>query len=96
MSSTAGAKEKETVLVIGSTGHIGVAAVLGALGAGRNVLAIVRNAQSAEKMYKHVGTKEGITVVEADISKDDGVEGVVKQVEKGELPSFHHVYACGK
>lgn len=85
---------KETVLVVGATGHIGVAAIIGALKSGRNVLAIVRNQTSAEKMFHHVGTKEGITTVEADISKDDGVEGVVRRCESGELLGFQHVYVC--
>lgn len=84
---------KETVLVVGATGHIGVAAVIGALRSGRRVLAIVRNQTSAERLFKYAG-KDGITTVEADISKDDGVEGVVERVKKGELPAFQHVYVC--
>jgi hypothetical protein len=34
--------------------------------------------------------------VEANITSPDGVQGVVEQVENGELPNFEHVHACGK
>jgi NAD(P)-dependent dehydrogenase (short-subunit alcohol dehydrogenase family) len=86
----------ETVLVLGATGNIGVAAVKGALNSGRNVLAIVRNQSSADKLVKHVGTSEGITFVEADVTSDSGVKVVVDQVRAGKLPDFQHVYTCGK
>ncbi|KAH0492039.1 hypothetical protein TgHK011_007006 [Trichoderma gracile] len=43
----------ERVLVVGATGNIGIAAVKGALRSGRQVLAIVRNQASADKLYKH-------------------------------------------
>lgn len=85
----------ERVLVIGATGNIGVAAVKGALNSGREVLAIVRNQASAEKLYKHVGSSEGIQVIEADITSDTGVKSVVDQVKAGKLPAFQHVYTCG-
>lgn len=86
----------ERVLVIGATGNIGVSAVKGALRSGRQVLAIVRNQASADKLYKHVGTSEGITVVEADVTSDTGVKSVVDQVKAGKLPAFQHVYTCGQ
>lgn len=85
----------ERVLVIGATGNIGVSAVKGALQSGRQVLAIVRNQASASKLYKHAGTSEGITVVEADVTSDTGVKSVVDQVKAGKLPAFQHVYTCG-
>ncbi|RDW58332.1 hypothetical protein BP5796_12262 [Coleophoma crateriformis] len=84
----------ETVLVVGSTGNIGIAAVIGALRSRRNVIAIVRNQASAEKLYMHVGTREGITTVEADITSDHGVQGVVDLVKTGKLPAFQHVYSA--
>lgn len=85
----------ETVLVVGSTGNIGVSAVIGALRSQRAVLAIVRNQASAEKLYKHVGTRDGITTVESDITSEHGVQRVVDQVKAGILPAFQHVYAAG-
>nr|WNZ75421.1 hypothetical protein [Trichoderma harzianum] len=84
----------EHVLVIGATGNIGVAAVKGALNSGRQVLAIVRNQASAEKLYKHVGSTEGIKVIEADVTSDTGIKSVVDQVKAGKLPDFQHVYTC--
>ena len=86
----------ETVLIIGATGNIGAAAVLGALRSKRNVLAIVRNQASANKLFQHIGTKDGITTVEADIMSDQGVQTVVDQVRAGKLPPFQHVYSAGK
>jgi NAD(P)-dependent dehydrogenase (short-subunit alcohol dehydrogenase family) len=85
----------ETVLIVGATGNIGTAAVKGALNAGLQVLAIVRNSASAEKLFRNVGTREGITTVEADILSDTGVQSVVDQVKEGKLPTFQHVYATG-
>jgi NAD(P)-dependent dehydrogenase (short-subunit alcohol dehydrogenase family) len=85
----------ERVLVVGATGNIGVAAIKGALRSGRSVLAMVRNQASADKLYKHVGTSKGIQVVEADVTSDTGVKGVVDQVKAGKLPPFQHVYTCG-
>ncbi|KAF7882707.1 uncharacterized protein EAF02_006070 [Botrytis sinoallii] len=84
----------ENVLIIGATGNIGVAAVLGALQSKRHVLAMVRNQASAEKLFKHVGTKNGITTVEADIMSEGGVQTVVDQVRAGKLPGFQHVYSA--
>ncbi|KAL5092252.1 hypothetical protein Trisim1_002138 [Trichoderma cf. simile WF8] len=84
----------ERVLVIGATGNIGISAVKGALNSGREVLAIVRNQASAEKLYKHVGSSEGIQVIEADVTSDTGVKSVVDQVKAGKLPAFQHVYTC--
>ncbi|CEL11651.1 hypothetical protein ASPCAL14751 [Aspergillus calidoustus] len=84
----------ETVLVIGATGNIGVSAVKGALNSGRNVLAVVRNQASADKLVRHIGSDEGITFVEASVTADDGVQGVVDRVRAGELPGFQHVYSC--
>ncbi|KAL2213153.1 NAD(P)-binding protein [Sarocladium strictum] len=82
----------ETVLVVGATGNIGVSAVKGALSAGRKVLAIVRSQSSADKLVKHIGSSEGITFAEADVTKEDGVKSVVDRVRAGELPAFQHVW----
>jgi short-subunit dehydrogenase len=78
----------ETVLVVGLTGNIGVSAVISALRSQRAVLAIVRNQASTEKLYKHVGTREGITTVETDITLEHGVQIIVGQVKAGQLPAF--------
>jgi len=85
----------ETVLVVGSTGNIGVAAVTGALRAKRHVLAVVRNDKSAAKLLKFVGNSESITTVIADVTSDSGIKGVVDKVKAGKLPAFQHVYSCG-
>jgi len=85
-----------TVLVIGATGNIGTSAIIAALRSKLHVLAIVRNQASAEKLFNNVGTREGITTVEADIMSDQGVKEVVSKVRKGELPAFQHVYAAGE
>ena len=85
----------QTVLVLGATGNIGVSAIKAALRTQRNVLAIVRNQNSADKLVHHLGSKEGITFVEADVLSDSGVQGVVDQVRAGKLPAFQHVYSCG-
>jgi len=93
----AGQQETETVLVIGATGNIGISAIQGALHSRRNILAIVRNKDSATKISQHI--KEGtdrITIVEADIMSDEGVQGVVDQVRAGSLPAFQHVYSAGE
>ena len=83
-------------MVIGATGNIGVSAVIAALQSGRNVLAVVRNQQSAEKMFKHVGTKEGITTAEADILAETNLRDMVERVKTGQLPAFQHVYSAGE
>lgn len=77
-----------TVLAVGATGNIGVAAIINALRSKYNVLAIVRNQASADKLFEHVGTKDGITTVEADVTSHGGVQGVVDKVKAGKLPSF--------
>ncbi|KAL2803350.1 hypothetical protein BJX63DRAFT_412149 [Aspergillus granulosus] len=84
----------QTVLVIGATGNIGVSAVKAALNSKRNVLAIVRNQASADKLVRYIGSAEGIAFVEASVTSNDGVKGVVDKVQAGELPSFQHVYSC--
>ncbi|KAK1985437.1 hypothetical protein LZ30DRAFT_779036 [Colletotrichum cereale] len=57
----------QTVLAIGATGNIGIAAILGALRSGLHVLAVVRNQDSAKKIKEHVSEgQDKITVVEAD------------------------------
>ena len=89
-------KMPETVLVVGATGTIGISAIIGALRTKRNVLAIVRNSTSADKMFRHVGTREGITTVEANVISEHGVQGVVDKVKSGELPAFQHVYCAGE
>jgi short-subunit dehydrogenase len=86
----------ETVLIIGATGNIGVAAVMAALRSKRNVLAVVRNQASADKLFQHIGTRDGITTVVADIASDQGVQSIVDQVRDGKLPSFQHVYSAGE
>ncbi|GKT62690.1 hypothetical protein ColTof4_01690 [Colletotrichum tofieldiae] len=83
----------ETVLVFGASGNIGVAAIIGALNAKRHVIAVVRNQASAEKILKYVECRDGITIVEADITSEDSVRGVVDKVRNGSLPSFQHVWA---
>jgi NAD(P)-dependent dehydrogenase (short-subunit alcohol dehydrogenase family) len=85
----------ETVLVVGATGNIGVSAVKAVLDSGRRVLAVVRNQDSAKKLFQHVGTQEGISTVEADILSEHGIQGVVEEVENGRLPAFQHVYGAG-
>lgn len=87
---------KETVLVLGSTDHSVVSAVMAALRSNRKVLAVVRNRESAENLIIHVGTSEGITFVEADITAETGIKGVVDQVRAGNLPDFQHVYSTGE
>ncbi|KAF2167606.1 hypothetical protein M409DRAFT_54192 [Zasmidium cellare ATCC 36951] len=84
----------ESVLVIGATGHIGAAAVQAAQQSNCRVIALVRNATSAEKLFRHLGTQEGVVTVEADVMSETGVQSVVDRVEAGELPAFQHVYSC--
>ncbi|KAL0939885.1 uncharacterized protein CTRU02_206495 [Colletotrichum truncatum] len=83
----------ETVLVFGASGNIGVAAIIGARRANRHVIAVVRNQAGAEKMFRHVGSREGITVVEADVTSEESVHDIVDQVRAGKLPAFQHVWA---
>jgi len=86
----------ETVLVIGATGNIGVSVVTAALRRNMHVLAVVRSQDSANKLFQHVGTKDGITTVEADVTSENSVQGVVDQVRAGKLPAFQHVYSTGE
>lgn len=86
----------ETVLVVGSTGNIGLAAVKAALDTGRNVLAVVRTQASAEKLFKFIGSDKGIITVEADVLSDTAIKGVVDQVRAGKLPAFQHVWSSGR
>ncbi|KKP02143.1 hypothetical protein THAR02_05774 [Trichoderma harzianum] len=81
----------ETVLVVGASGNIGVSVIIAALRSGRRVLAIVRNSAAEQKIVKHVGTKDGITFVEAQVIDESSVQRVVDRVKAGELPDFQHV-----
>ncbi|KAI5358527.1 Putative NAD(P)-binding domain superfamily [Septoria linicola] len=83
----------ETVLVVGATGNVGISVIIASLRKGYQVLAIVRNQASAEKIYAQVGTKEGITTTEADVTSDVSMQAVVDRVRAGELPQFQHVYS---
>ena len=83
----------ETILVVGSTGNIGTAAVSAALRTKRNVLAVVRNQNSADKLIKNAGTSKGITFAFADVASKGGIKGVVEQVRAGKLPAFQHVWS---
>lgn len=85
----------ETVLIVGASGNIGVSAIVGALRQSLHVLAIVRSRNSAEKLFQHVGTRNGITIVEADVMSESGVQSVVDMVKSGSLPAFQHVYSTG-
>ncbi|KAK7969032.1 hypothetical protein PG996_002527 [Apiospora saccharicola] len=84
----------ETVLVVGATGNIGTSAITAALRSKRQVLAVVRNQKSGEKLFKNLGTSEGVTLVEADVVSETGLKGVVDQVRAGKLPAFQHVFTC--
>lgn len=90
-------KDAETVLVVGATGNIGVAAIIGALRSDRNVLAIVRDQHSAKKVFEHVLSTDHVRIktVEADAVSEQGVQSVVDKVRAGSLPAFQHVFACG-
>ncbi|ETS84445.1 hypothetical protein PFICI_02470 [Pestalotiopsis fici W106-1] len=85
----------ETVLLVGATGNIGVSMAIAVLRSKRQVLALVRNQASAEKLYKYLGTREGVTTVEVDVMSDGGIQSVVDRVKTGELPSFQHVFSSG-
>jgi short-subunit dehydrogenase len=89
-------KDAETVLVVGATGNIGIAAIIGALCSDRNVLAVVRDQRSAKKIFEHVLIgHDRIKIVEADAVSDQGVQSVVDKVRARSLPDFQHVFACG-
>ncbi|KAL0934919.1 uncharacterized protein CTRU02_209510 [Colletotrichum truncatum] len=81
------------VLVVGATGNIGVAVTIAARRAGLHVIAPVRNASSAAKLFDHVGTRDGITTVEIDVTSESGIQSIVDRVMAGELPAFQHVYS---
>ncbi|KAJ0162903.1 hypothetical protein CTA2_3844 [Colletotrichum tanaceti] len=83
----------ETVLVFGASGNMGISAVIAALRSGRQVLAVVRNKANGEKIHKYAGTREGITVAEADPTSEGSLRALVDQVRAGKLPSFQHVWA---
>lgn len=86
-------KMTETVLIFGASGNMGLAAVIGALKTGRHAIAVVRNEASAQKIFKYAGSREGITIAEADVNSEESIRGVVDQVRAGKLPSFQHVWA---
>jgi NAD(P)-dependent dehydrogenase (short-subunit alcohol dehydrogenase family) len=95
----------ETVLIVGSTGNIGVSAVTAALRSNRNVLAVVRNQDSTNRLIGHITSSkiitseevsQRITFAEADILSDTGVKSVVDRVRGGELPAFQHVWSSGE
>lgn len=86
----------ETILVVGASGNIGTSAISAALRSKRNVLAVVRNQASADKVVENVGTPDGITFVHADVASKGGIKRVVEQVRSGELPAFQHVWSSGK
>ncbi|KAL7948024.1 hypothetical protein V8C42DRAFT_316435 [Trichoderma barbatum] len=91
------ANTMETVLVVGASGNIGVSVIIAALRSGRQVLAIVRNNAAKQKIIQHVGSKDGITFVEAQVTDESSVQKVVDRVKAGVLPAFQHVYsAVGK
>ncbi|KAF9871062.1 hypothetical protein CkaCkLH20_11479 [Colletotrichum karsti] len=83
----------ETVLVFGASGNVGVAAIIAALRSNRKVIAVVRSQASAQKIFDYIGSRDGITVVEADVTSEDSVREVVDQVREGKLPPFQHVWA---
>lgn len=85
----------ETIIVVGSTGNIGFAAVTAALRTNRNVLAIVRSQASADKLIKYIGSDKGITTVTADVLSDTGVNEVVDQVRAGKFSAFQHLWSSG-
>lgn len=85
----------ETVLVVGASGNIGVSVIIASLNTGRNVIALVRNKTSQDKIVQHVGSDKGITFVETDVTNLDALVQVVDQVKEGKLPAFQHVYSTG-
>ena len=86
------------------TGNIGVSVIIAALRRNMDVLAVIRNKSSADKITRNLnppGEKlptNNVTMVEADVTSDgdNGVKGIVEKVKKGELPGFQHVYSTGK
>lgn len=93
MASIAG----QTVLVAGSTGNIGVSAVIAALKSKAKVLALVRNDDAAQKLFTHIGGQhDGVTTVNVDVTSKNGVADIMEQVKSGKLPSFQHVVTSGE
>lgn len=86
----------ETVLVVGSSGNVGISVILAARKAGRSVLAVVRNQASQDKILQSVGSIEGIRFVEADVMQPDAIQKVVDNVKASKLPAFQHVYSAGQ
>ncbi|KAF6791391.1 hypothetical protein CSOJ01_14370, partial [Colletotrichum sojae] len=76
-----------------ASGNIGISAVIGALRAKRNVIAVVRSKASGQKILDYVGSSEGITIVEADVTSMESLRGLIDQVREGKLPAFQHVFA---
>ncbi|EFQ85068.1 hypothetical protein PTT_20113 [Pyrenophora teres f. teres 0-1] len=86
-------KDAETVLVVGATGNIGIATIIGALRLDRNVLAVVRNQHSAKNVFEHVlGGHDRIKIVEANAVSDEGVQSVVDKVRAGGLCPLSSMY----
>ena len=79
--------------MVGSSGNIGVSAIIAAQRSKRAVIAIVRSEASKQKVLSHIDSPENVTFVEADVTSDDGLQGVVDRVRKGDLPAFQHVFA---
>ncbi|KAJ5041452.1 hypothetical protein J3E74DRAFT_413057 [Bipolaris maydis] len=85
-------KNTKTVLIIGATSNIGVAAILDALGSDRNFLAVVRD-QHSIKVLEHVPTGyDRITVVESDAVSDQGVQNIVAKALAGTNVRFNEIY----
>lgn len=70
----------QAVRIVGASEHSYKSAIGAALRSKLYVLAITRNQASKEKLFSNVGTREGITVIEADITSDQGVREVVRKV----------------
>lgn len=83
----------ETVLVVGSSGNIGVSAIIAAQRSNRAVIAVIRNGSAKEKILSHIDSPENITFVEADVTSDSGLQSLVDRVRNGDLPAFQHVFA---
>lgn len=96
MDSQASHSMSETVLVVGASGNIGVSVIIAALRTNRQVIALVRNKAAEDKIVQHVGSKDSITFVETDVTKDGNIQQVVNDVKAGKLPSFQHVYITSK
>jgi NAD(P)-dependent dehydrogenase (short-subunit alcohol dehydrogenase family) len=78
----------QSVLVVGSSGNIGVSVITAALRSGYNALALIRDMSAKEKVLSHVDSQvseacERITFVEADVTSEDGVSKVVQNGQSG-------------